>query len=83
MTTMTMSPRTSVPLDPESVELGHEWSRDLTTVIEWGLYVDEEFGMTPRERNLWRLLVVVRDTLADLGDRGSRPAVGPVGPRPL
>ena len=67
-------PRLAVAVNPSTVALAHQWHHDLTTIVEWGLYVDEEYGMTPQERDLWRVLVIMRDTLGDLHSPDPRDA---------
>ncbi len=54
-------PRMSEPVSVTAADLARQLAGQLTTIVEWGLYVDQEFGMTPHERDLWCALVVARD----------------------
>lgn len=66
ITTTLGTPRLAAPVRTQSLQVVSDLCRDSSTVIAWGTQVDDEFDMDNEERAVWRVLVVVRDTLTEI-----------------
>ncbi len=66
MTITFAPPHLVAPLNAEAVHMADSLASALTTIVGWGQYVDDEYGMTGDERALWRLLSITRDTMAEV-----------------